>query len=179
MYSLVAVTDHENRVANIVGPTIEDMGFELVRVRIGGGQRRQQLQIMAERQVDGGMEIDDCAKVSKRISAILDAEEPISEKFTLEVSSPGVDRPLTRLKDFETWKGHRAKIRLSQPIDGQQAFTGEISAVDGENICLQVEDTQKALAFPIIASAKLLITDKLLRQGRTQAKPKKGLKETK
>ena len=168
MHSLIAVTAQERNVAELIGPMIDAMGFELVRVRVGSGGRRKQLQIMAERQEDGSMEIDDCADISKAVSAILDVEEPIKEAFTLEVSSPGIDRPLTRLKDFEIWRGHLAKIQMLESIDGRRSFKGVISNVNGTLVNLQVEGQEWELEFTSIANAKLVMTNDLLRQNSTE-----------
>ena len=111
MSDLIAKAAIDQRMAAIITPVIEDMGYELVRVRLMGGQSKT-LQIMAERP-EGGIEVDDCAKISTAISAVLDVEDPLEEAYTLEVSSPGIDRPLTRLKDFDTWTGYAAKIETT------------------------------------------------------------------
>ena len=161
MQDLVAVTAGESRIAGIVGPAIAQMGFDLVRVRIGGGQQKR-LQIMAERQ-QGGMEIDDCARVSKTVSAILDVEDPISDAYTLEVSSPGIDRPLTRLRDFEIWKGHTARIELAEPIDGRRRFKGVIEDVQGSLVRIRSGGLASGLEFASMSSARLVLTDELLK----------------
>ena len=118
MTDLIAKAAIDRRLAGIVAPVVEGMGFELVRLRLMGG-RRALLQIMAERP-DGGIEVDDCARISRAVSAVLDVEDPISGEYVLEVSSPGIDRPLTRLKDFETWAGYEAKLETDEPIDGRR-----------------------------------------------------------
>ena len=160
MQNLVAITASETKIAAIVGPEIAKMGYELVRVRISGGQHMS-LQIMAERK-QGGMEIDDCANVSKAISAILDLEDPISDAYTLEVSSPGINRPLTRLIDFETWQGHIAKIELVEPLNGQKRFKGIIDKVNGSSISIRNDHLKTEIEFCSIANAKLVITNSLL-----------------
>ena len=108
MSDLIAKASIDRRLAEIITPVIEDMGFELVRVRLMGGKSAT-LQIMAERP-EGGIEVDECAEVSTAVSATLDVEDPIEDAYTLEVSSPGIDRPLTRLKDFDVWNGYVAKL---------------------------------------------------------------------
>ena len=108
MSDLIAKTAIDRRLASIITPTIEGLGYELVRVRLMGG-RTHILQIMADRP-EGGINVDDCAKISTAVSAVLDVEDPIAENYTLEVSSPGIDRPLTRQKDFDTWEGYEARL---------------------------------------------------------------------
>ncbi len=116
-------------MAEIITPVIEDMGFELVRVRLMAG-KTQTLQIMAERP-EGGIEVDECAAISTAVSAVLDVEDPIEDAYTLEVSSPGIDRPLTRLKDFDVWEGYEAKLETDELIDGRRRFKGELAGHRG------------------------------------------------
>ncbi len=160
MPDLVAVTTTELRIAEIVEPELTRMGYDLVRVRIGGG-RTTQLQIMAERK-DGRMEIDDCAELSKTVSGLLDVENPIADTYRLEVSSPGIDRPLTRLGDFIAWKGHLAKIDLAEPIEGRRRFKGTIVDVRGSRIDVRSGHIDIAFDFESVANARLVITDDLL-----------------
>ena len=153
------------RVSDLIKPSIEAMGFDLVRVMVSGG-RRQVLQIMAERASDGTMSVDDCAEISRNVSAILDVEDPIKSEYTLEVSSPGIDRPLTRLKDFERFAGFDARVELSVGfgIEGQKKFTGKLAGVgEGRTILIDLEDGERReLPFADMAKAKLLLTDELL-----------------
>jgi ribosome maturation factor RimP len=114
------------------------MGFELVRVRLMGGQTPT-LQIMAERP-DGGIEVDDCAEISTAVSAVLDVEDPITDAYTLEVSSPGIDRPLTRLKDFDTYEGYEAKLETAELIDGRKRFKGVLAGVEGDEVLINVDE---------------------------------------
>ncbi len=173
MQDLVAVTAGESKVAAIIGPLIAQMGFDLVRVRIGGGQRKR-LQIMAERE-NGGMEIGDCADISKAVSATLDVEDPISGAYTLEVSSPGIDRPLTKLSDFETWKGHLAKVDMAEPVEGRRRFKGVILGARNTLVRIRSEDTEAELEFTSIASARLVLTDELLEAAaKTAPAPQAG-----
>ena len=160
MQDLIATTTVESKVADIVAPTLGQMGFDLIRVRIGGG-RRKQLQIMAERN-KGGMEIDDCAVVSKAVSALLDVEDPISDAYTLEVSSPGIDRPLTRLDDFNAWKGHLVRIEMAEPVEGRRRFKGFVSDVCGTEVVVQSDHQEIKLEFTEMAAARLVLTDELL-----------------
>src|SRR6056297_577352 len=131
---LIAKAAIDRRMAEIIAPVIEDMGFELVRVRLMGG-KTQTLQIMAERP-DGGIEVNDCAEISNAISAVLDVEDPILDAYTLEVSSPGIDRPLTRLKDFEAFEGYEAKLETAELIDGRKRFKGMLAGVEGDEVLI-------------------------------------------
>ena len=168
MSDLIAKASIDRRLAEIVTPVIEDMGFELVRIRLMGGKTAT-LQIMAERR-DGTMPIEGCEEVSRAISAALDVEDPISGKYTLEVSSPGIDRPLTREKDFETWSGHLAKVEMQMPIDGRKRFRGIIDGFeDGEiRIAVEIEGFSElqvvGLPFADLHDAKLVLTDELIKQ---------------
>ena len=120
--SLIAKAAMDRRLAEIIEPVIEGLGFELVRVRLMGG-KEPTLQVMADRPA-GGIEVDECAEISTAISLVLDVEDPILDAYTLEVSSPGIDRPLTRLKDFDAYEGYDAKIETAEPIDGRRRFPG-------------------------------------------------------
>jgi len=151
------------RIEAIIAPSIEAMGYEVVRVMLTGG-RRPTLQIMAERPDGSGMNVDDCARISRSISAILDVEDPISGEYTLEVSSPGIDRPLTRLKDFRRYAGFEARIDLAEPIDGRKRFSGRLLGVDdADRVLVETESgANDALPFEGIARAKLILTDELV-----------------
>ena len=165
MSDLIAKTSIDKRLAEIITPVIEDMGFELVRLRLMGGET-ETLQIMAQRP-DGGIEVDDCAAISTAVSATLDVEDPIVDAYTLEVSSPGIDRPLTRLKDFDTWDGYEVKLETHDLIDGRRRFKGPIRGTeDGEaliEIDVNGEPTIIGLQFDWISDAKLVLTDELIR----------------
>jgi ribosome maturation factor RimP len=157
---LVAKAAIDRRLAGIVAPTVEGLGFELVRVRLMGG-RRPLLQIMAERP-EGGIEVEDCAKISRAVSAVLDVEDPIASEYTLEVSSPGIDRPLTRLKEFERWEGYEAKLETSEPIDGRRRFRGVLEGVQDGEVLLAIPEATIGLEFGMISDAKLVLTDALI-----------------
>jgi ribosome maturation factor RimP len=161
MNDLIAKAPIDRRLAEIIGPAIEGMGFELVRVRLMGG-RAKTVQIMADRP-DRQIEVDDCADISTMVSALLDVEDPIDDQYTLEVSSPGIDRPLTRLKDFETWKGYEARIETTELIDGQRRFKGELAGVDGDDVLIEIEQGTIGLNFDWLSDAKLVLTDELIR----------------
>ena len=159
---LIAKAAIDRRLAEIITPVIEDMGFELVRVRLMGG-KTQLLQIMADRP-DGGIEVDECGEISTAVSAVLDVEDQILDAYTLEVSSPGIDRPLTRLKDFEEFEGYEAKLETAEPIDGRKRFKGVLAGVEGDEVMLNVAEGTIGLKFDWLSEAKLVLTDELIRE---------------
>jgi ribosome maturation factor RimP len=146
-----------------IEPEVKSLGYELVRVAMIGGTSDPTLQIMAERPDTRQLDLSDCETISRRLSDWLDANDPIEGAFRLEVSSPGIDRPLTRLKDFADWTGHEARIGLAQERDGRKQYSGTLEGVDGEAVKLTGKDGKAyVLPFSDIASAKLLLTDKLI-----------------
>jgi ribosome maturation factor RimP len=160
MSDLIAKAAIDKRMASIVQPVIEDLGYELVRIRLLSGKSTT-LQIMAERP-DGGIDVNDCSKISTEISAILDVEDPIEAEYALEVSSPGMDRPLTRLKDFAAWEGFEAKIETSELIDGQRRFKGMLRGVEGNEVLIEIQQGTIGLDFEWLSDAKLVLTDELV-----------------
>lgn len=172
MSDLIAKTAIDRRLADIVGPVIEGLGFELIRLRLMGGATRI-LQIMADRP-EGGINVDDCGEISTAVSATLDVEDPIEENYVLEVSSPGIDRPLTRLKDFEAWKGWEARIETTELIDGRRRFKGTLQGVEGEEVLIAVEEGKEevviGLNFDWLSDAKLILTDELIEEMLRQKK---------
>jgi ribosome maturation factor RimP len=158
--TLVAKAAIDRRLAAIVTPTIEGLGFQLVRLRLMGGKRIT-LQVMAER-ADGSMEVEDCAKLSRALSAVLDVEDPIEREYTLEVSSPGIDRPLTRLEDFARWEGYEARLETGEMIDGRKRFKGILAGTEGTEVLIEVEQGTIGLEFDWISDAKLVLTDELI-----------------
>jgi len=168
MSDLIAKTAIDRRIGGIVTPVIESMGFELVRIRLMGGKTNT-LQIMAERP-DGGIEVDDCAAISTAVSAVLDVEDPILDAYTLEVSSPGIDRPLTRMKDFEAYEGYEAKIETAEMIDGRRRFKGVLAGVEGTEVLINIEEGTIGLEFDWLSDAKLVLTDELIREMLRQRK---------
>ena len=168
MSDLIAKTSIDRRLAEIVTPVIEDLGFDLVRLRLQGG-RSPTLQIMADRPGVGpgsgsGIEVDDCAAISTAVSATLDVEDPIEDGYTLEVSSPGIDRPLTRLKDFDAWAGHEARLETAELIDGRRRFKGALAGTDGDEVLIEIEEGTIGLRFEWLSDAKLVLTDELIRE---------------
>ncbi len=175
MSDLIAKAPIDRRMAEIVEPVIADLGYELVRIRLMGGKTHT-LQIMADRP-EGGIEVDDCAKISTAVSAALDVEDPLDEAYTLEVSSPGIDRPLTRLKDFDTWAGYEAKIETTELIDGRRRFRGELAGVEEDEVLLTLppqssgaEPVTIGLKFEWLSDAKLVLTDDLITEMLRQRK---------
>jgi ribosome maturation factor RimP len=172
MNDLVAKTAIDRRLAEIVGPAIEGLGFELVRIRLMGGRTRT-LQIMADRP-EGGIDVEDCARISTAVSAILDVEDPVEDNYILEVSSPGIDRPLTRLKDFDAWSGWEARIETSELIDGRRRFKGTLAGTDGEEVLIEIEEAGETLTiglrFDWLSDAKLILTDELIAEMLRQKK---------
>ncbi|MBC57040.1 MAG: ribosome maturation factor RimP [Confluentimicrobium sp.] len=168
MNDLIAKAAIDRRLAEILQPVIEGLGFELVRIRLMGGKTHT-LQIMAERP-EGGIEVDDCAEISTAVSAVMDVEDPIDENYVLEVSSPGIDRPLTRLKDFDTWEGYEAKLETSEMIDGRRRFKGELRGTEGDEVLIEIEEGTIGLKFDWLSDAKLVLTDELIREMLRQRK---------
>jgi ribosome maturation factor RimP len=148
-------------VERLIAPAIEAMGYDIVRVLLSGGDRLR-LQIMAERRSDGGMNVDDCADISRAVAAILDVEDPIDSAYALEVSSPGIDRPLTRLADFDRFAGFDARVEMSLAVEGRRRFSGRLVGTRDGTILLAGEEGEVALPFADMHRAKLLLTDELI-----------------
>ncbi len=154
-------TAEEKKIEKIVAPIASALGFELVQVRLLASGRRT-LQIMAERP-DGTMTIEDCARLSREISALMDVEDPITGEYLLEVSSPGIDRPLTRQKDFERFKGFDAKLETLEPIDERRRFKGLLLGVKENRVEIDIDGTIVSIPFDAVSKAKLIMTDALLK----------------
>ena len=176
MSDLIAKAAIDKRLAEIVQPVIEDLGYELVRLRLMSGKQTI-LQIMAERP-EGGIEVDDCAKISTEVSAVLDVEDPVEGEYALEVSSPGIDRPLTRLKDFDTFEGYEAKIETNELIDGQRRFKGELRGTQDGEVLVEIQQGIIGLEFDWLSDAKLVLTDELIAES-LKARKDSGLDESK
>ena len=154
-------------IASLIEPAATALGLDLVRVIMIGGKSDPTLQIMAERPATRQLTIDDCADLSRGISEIFDpleeaGRDPIDGAYRLEVSSPGIDRPLTRHKDFADWAGHEARIKFAQPVDTAKQVSGIIEGIDGETIRITTPKGERLVEFANVASAKLLLTDKLI-----------------
>ncbi|WP_043749208.1 ribosome maturation factor RimP [Methylobacterium nodulans] len=165
---LITETGVAARVAQIVEPSLEGLGFRLVRVRVTG-QNGCTVQIMAERP-DGTMTVEDCESVSRTISPLLDVDDPIGRAYHLEISSPGIDRPLVRVGDFARWAGHEAKVELTVPLEGRKRFRGIIRAPEGESVRIDLPDAKEGtpasydLRLRDIGEAHLVLTDALIRE---------------
>ena len=171
----------EARIANIVEPAIAGLGYRLVRVKLSA-MNGTTLQIMAERP-DGSMNVDDCEAISRDLSPLLDVEDPIDREYHLEVSSPGIDRPLVRRSDFEQWGGHLAKIELEQALNGRKRFRGRLAGVDGGTVRVALEnasdgDAHAVVPLASIGEAKLVLTDDLIKESLRRQTPPSGAGET-
>jgi ribosome maturation factor RimP len=150
-----------DKIETLIAPSLEAMGYRVVRVAVTGG-RRATLQIMAERVDDKAMTVEDCADISRTASALLDVADPIATAYTLEVSSPGIDRPLVRREDFARFAGFEAKIELTSPVDGRRRFRGKLLGVEGDDVRVLVDAAPVALPLATVVRAKLVLTDELL-----------------
>jgi ribosome maturation factor RimP len=168
----IAETGVAAEVAALIEPALHDMGFRLVRVSVSGRDGTT-VQIMAERP-DGTITVEDCAEISRNVSPLLDAHDPIAGHYTLEISSPGIDRPLARKSDFEAWAGHEAKIELKELVSGRKRYRGKLLGLEGDDVRVEVPPDQGGphVNLPIgsIAEARLVLTDELIRETLRRAK---------
>ncbi len=160
-------------IASLIAPALEDLGFRLVRVQIQG-REGQTVQIMAERS-DGTISIEDCEAISRQLSPLLDAHDPLPGAYRLEISSPGIDRPLVRPSDFEDWAGYEAKVELREPVDGRKRFRGTLEGFDDGEVRMTVTLDQlgtQVIGFPVdmVSDARLVLTDELVREALRRAK---------
>jgi ribosome maturation factor RimP len=164
-------TAEDVRLIELLDPVAEAAGYDIVRLRLMGGVVQRRLQVMAERPADGDMNVEDCAILSRALSEVLDAADPITGEYTLEVSSPGVDRPLTRLKDFVEYEGYEARIELDRVAEGRKRFKGVLAGVeDGEQVGIDLEGEEETALIPFawILEAKLVLNDQLMKRGAAQ-----------
>ena len=159
-------TAEDLRLLELVDPVAEAAGFAVVRLRLMGGDHSRRLQIMAER-ADGSMPVEDCARLARSLSQMLDDADPIRGDYVLEVSSPGLDRPLTRLADFATYEGFQARLELDRLAEGRKRFKGELAGIDGDMVAINLEGEAETALLPFawICEAKLVIDDALLKRG--------------
>lgn len=158
------VSDLLRRIEDIVAPTIVGMGFELVRVHLSRGGT---LQVMIEPADGRPMDVEDCANVSRALSAVLDVEDPITSAYTLEVSSPGIDRPLTRAKDYVRWTGHMARLETTEPVEGRRRFKGTLLGLEDGIVKLRLEGGEETgVPLSAVSRAKLEMTDALIEEHR-------------
>ncbi len=157
----------EQKIGDLIAGDVDAAGYELVRVYISGAGKYSALQIMAERKDGAGMNVDDCAVISKLVSVMLEADKDLADKYDLEVSSPGIDRPLVRLADYARYAGHVAKVELSAAKEGQKRFQGKIAGVAGDVVGFDTDKGKLAVAFGEIEKAKLVLTDELLKAAKS------------
>jgi ribosome maturation factor RimP len=160
--ALVLTVTAASHLEPVFEPVIEKAGFKLVRLRIMGGAAKT-LQVMAERP-DGSMDVEGCAVLSHALLDFIEAEDPIEGDYEIEVSSPGIDRPLTRLMDFARWSGHEAKIELTVPVEGRKRFRAVLLGLDGTDVMIRADNTDIKFPFRSVANAKLVLTDKLINE---------------
>lgn len=159
----LAILTAMSQLEPVIAPAVEAAGYRLVRLRLIGGKTKT-LQVMAERP-DGHMDVEDCARLSRALSDFLEREDPIEGEYVLEVSSPGIDRPLTRLTDFSLWSGHEAKLELAAPdAAGRRRFKGLLLGLDGNDVVIDVDGQRLNFPFRSIAEAKLVLTDRLIQE---------------
>ena len=168
MTNWIGTTAMERQIQDLIGSSVEAMGYDLVRVRFSSGGKPT-LQIMAERQDGENMTVEDCADLSRAISALMEVEDPISGAYDLEISSPGLDRPLTRLQDFENYLGYEVTVKVGDMIDGRKKFKGPLQRLEDDHVVLEQEGQEYKLTFDNIKSAKLVLTDELFAQSLKQA----------
>jgi ribosome maturation factor RimP len=165
-----ARTAEDATLLELLDPVAEAAGYEIVRLRLMAGKESRRLQIMAETP-DGDMTVEGCALLSRAVSEVMDAADPITGEYTLEVSSPGIDRPLTRLKDFETWEGFEARLELDRLAENRKRFRGELAGVEDGQVGINVEgeaETTLYIPFDWIVEAKLVFNDKLMKHGAAE-----------
>ena len=162
-----AKTAEDRALLELIDPVAESLGLAVVRVRLMGGTLRRRLQIMAERQVDHDISVEECARLSRAVSEVLDAADPIAGEYLLEVSSPGIDRPLTRLIDFDLFEGLEARLETDRMVEGRKRFKGILAGTEGEDVAIDLDGEAETALIPFawLADAKLVLTDELLKRG--------------
>lgn len=163
-------TAEDRKLLDLLDPVAEAAGYEIVRLRLMGGDRGgRRLQVMAETP-DGAMVVEDCARLARALNPVLDAADPVSGDYLLEVSSPGIDRPLTRLKDFEAYEGFEARIEIDRLAEGRKRFKGELAGVEANCVAINLEGEAETALLPFdwIVEAKLVITDALMQRGAAE-----------
>ncbi|MDC3055353.1 ribosome maturation factor RimP [Paracoccaceae bacterium] len=160
--NLIAKSFMDKKLAELLNPILDDLGFEMVRVRLSSGDPST-LQIMADR-LDGPIGVDELAEINTSVGTILDVEDPIPENYTLEISSPGIDRPLTRIKDFDSFQGFEAKIETTELIDGRRRFRGVLAGVNNDEVLINLEEGTIGLKFTWLSEARLVLSDDLIKE---------------
>ena len=165
--ALKAKTVEDRALLELIEPVAESLGLDIVRVRLMGGTLRRRLQIMAERPSDHDIAVEECARLSRAVSEVFDAADPIAGEYLLEVSSPGVDRPLTRQSDFDLFEGYEARLETDRMVEGRKRFKGILAGTDGENIAIDLDGEEDTALIPFdwLVDAKLVLTDELMKAG--------------
>ena len=160
-------TAEDLKLLELLDPVAAAAGYAIVRLRLMGGELQRRLQIMAERPSDGDMNVEDCARLSRALSEVMDAADPITGEYVLEVSSPGVDRPLTRPQDFANYEGHEARLELDRLAEGRKRFRGVLAGLDGDQVGIDLDGEPETALIPFawIIEAKLVLTDNLMKRG--------------
>ena len=173
-----AKTGEDRKLLDLLDPVAEGLGLTIVRLRLMGGTQRRRLQIMAERPADHEINVEECAALSRAVSEVMDAADPISGEYMLEVSSPGIDRPLTRLEDFETFSGLEARLETDRLVEGRKRFKGRVAGVEGQDVLVDLDDEDETALIPFawLADAKLVLNDELLKLGAAK-RPAQDLDE--
>lgn len=162
-----AKTVEDRALLEMIDPLAESLGLAVVRVRLMGGTLRRRLQIMAERKSDHDISVEECARLSRAVSEVFDAADPIAGEYLLEVSSPGIDRPLTRLMDFDLFEGYEARLETDRMVEGRKRFKGIVAGVEGDHVAIDLDGEEDTALIPFewLADAKLVLTDELLKRG--------------
>jgi ribosome maturation factor RimP len=160
-------TAEDVKLLELLDPVAEAAGYAIVRLRLMGGDHQRRLQVMAERPSDGEMNVEDCARLSRALSEVMDAADPIAGEYLLEVSSPGIDRPLTRLADFAHYEGYEARLELDRLAEGRKRFKGVLAGVEGDSVAIDLDGEAETALVPFawISDAKLVLTDQLMKRG--------------
>ncbi|WP_312134470.1 ribosome maturation factor RimP [Brevundimonas sp.] len=162
-----AKTVEDRALLEMIDPVAESLGLAVVRVRLMGGTLRRRLQIMAERKSDHDISVEECARLSRAVSEVFDAADPIAGEYLLEVSSPGIDRPLTRLMDFDLFEGYEARLETDRMVEGRKRFKGIVAGAEGDHVAIDLDGEEDTALIPFewLADAKLVLTDELLKRG--------------
>jgi len=162
-----AKTAEDRALLEMIDPIADSQGLAVVRVRLMGGTLRRRLQVMAERKSDNDISVEECARLSRAISEVLDVSDPIAGEYLLEVSSPGIDRPLTRLMDFDLFEGFEARLETDRMVEGRKRFKGIVAGVEGDHVAIDLDGEEETALIPFewLADAKLVLTDELLKRG--------------
>jgi ribosome maturation factor RimP len=162
-----AKTVEDRALLELIDPVAESLGLSVVRVRLMGGTLRRRLQIMAERQADHDISVEECARLSRAVSEVFDAADPISGEYLLEVSSPGIDRPLTRLIDFDLFEGYEARLETDRMVEGRKRFKGVLAGIEDDSVAIDLDGEEETALIPFdwLVDAKLVLTDELLKRG--------------